>query len=215
MQTKHVECIETGQVFKSAKAAAEYCGRKKFCHNSIAVGCAFAGLHFRYTDEDVRPGDGSAEPATSSMDCLGREKHLCPDCAVPIKNCGWWHGLRPPEGAKTGIRQISEYEGKGSGKRVAVDRVIVVECPNYREAQKKKNESTLSTTQEPYHELANAVILSAVKDYRSARKAKDRHKVGSIRRFFRSDYFSVLSDLDGEVLIKKLNEEVKNDKTGT
>lgn len=141
--------------------------------------------------------------------------HLCPDCAVPIADCGWWHGLHPPEGAKTGIRKIREYAGKGSRERVTVDRVIVLECPNYREAEKKKNESTLSTTQEPYRELANAVILSAVKDYRSARKAKDRHKVGSIRRFFRSDYFSVLSDLDGEVLIKKLDEETKNDKTGT
>lgn len=212
--TKHVECIETGQVFKSARAAAEYCGRRKFCYNSIAVGCAFAGLHFRYTDDDVRPGDGSAEPATSSMDCLGREKHLCPDCAVPIRDCGWWRGLHPPEGAKTGIRQISEYAGKGSRERVAVDRVIVLECPNYRETREKPaKEAPLSVKQEPYHELANAVILSAVKDYRSARKAKDRHKVGSIRRFFRSDHFSVLSDLDGELLIQKLDEETKNDKT--
>lgn len=52
-----------------------------------------------------------------------------------------------------------------------------------------------------------------MKDYRSARKAKDRHKVGSIRRFFRSEYFSVLSDLDGELLIQKLDEEIKDDKT--
>lgn len=140
--------------------------------------------------------------------------HLCPDCAVPISECGWWHGLHPPEGAKTGIRQISEYEGKGTRKRVAVDRVIVLECPNYRETREKPaKEAPLSVKQEPYHELANAVILTAAKDYRAARKAKDRHKVGSIRRFFRSDYFSVLSDLDGELLIQKLDEETKNDKT--
>lgn len=213
---RHVECIETGQVFRSARAVAEYCGRKKFCHNSIAVGCAFAGLHFRYTDDDVRPGDGSAEPATSSMDCLGREKHLCPDCAVPIADCGWWHGLHPPEGAKTGIRKIREDAGKGSWERVTVDRVIVLECPKYRETQEKPaKESPLGMKKEPCHELANAIILTAVKDYRSALRTENKKNLASIRRFFRSDYFSTISNLDGEVLIKKLDEEVKNDKTRT
>lgn len=144
--------------------------------------------------------------------------HLCPDCAVPISECGWWHGLHPPEGAKTGIRQISVYAGKGSRERITVDRVIVVECPNFTTTCNKRamSDSCINRDEyEKYDSLAKAIILTAVKDYRSARKAKDRHKIGSIRRFFRSDYFSVLSDLDGETLIKKLDEETKNDKTGT
>lgn len=67
-----------------------------------------------------------------------------------------------------------------------------------------------------YEELANAIILQAVKDYRDAverlRYTPDdksaQYDKRSIERFFRSEWFSILSDLNGELLLKKLKEEV-------
>lgn len=68
----------------------------------------------------------------------------------------------------------------------------------------------------PHKELANAIIVQAVKDYRNAverlRYTPDDksalHDKKSIERFFRSEWFSILSDLNGELLLKKLKEEV-------
>lgn len=69
-----------------------------------------------------------------------------------------------------------------------------------------------------YEKLANAIIIQAAKDYRMA-KRKLRRKPGnkdakaeaeSIERFFRSDWFRALTEVDGEMLIRKLNEEVDN-----
>ena len=68
----------------------------------------------------------------------------------------------------------------------------------------------------PYKELANAIIVQAVKDYRDAaerlRYTPDdksaHHDKRSIEKFFRSNWFSILSDLNGELLLKKLKEEV-------
>ena len=67
-----------------------------------------------------------------------------------------------------------------------------------------------------YQALANAVILQAAKDYRDAlerlRYSPDdksaKHDKLSIERFFRSDWFCILSNLNGELLLKKLKEEV-------
>lgn len=67
-----------------------------------------------------------------------------------------------------------------------------------------------------YENLANAIILQAVKDYRSAKRKLNRKpgnalaqaEIDSIERFFRSDWYKCLTDVDGELLIKKLNEEV-------
>ena len=68
----------------------------------------------------------------------------------------------------------------------------------------------------PYKELANAIIVQAVKDYRDAverlRYTPDDksalHDKRSIECFFRSEWLSILSDLNGELLLKKLKEEV-------
>ena len=69
---------------------------------------------------------------------------------------------------------------------------------------------------EPYERLANAIILQAVRDYRTALKAlrmNPRNKAAqtekeSVERFFRSQWYQALTTVDGEMLIKKLNEEV-------
>lgn len=68
----------------------------------------------------------------------------------------------------------------------------------------------------PHENLANAVILQAVRDYRTALKAlrmNPRNKAAqtekeSVERFFRSQWYQALTTVDGEMLIKKLNEEV-------
>ena len=60
-----------------------------------------------------------------------------------------------------------------------------------------------------YQELANAIILQAVKDYRKALKHDERGRKREIERFFRSEYFTVLTNISGEMMIQKLRAEVK------
>lgn len=65
--------------------------------------------------------------------------------------------------------------------------------------------------------LANAIILQAVKDYRDALKTVknypqsiEANKMKSdTERFFRSSWFSGVTSIDGNMLIRKLKEEVK------
>lgn len=67
-----------------------------------------------------------------------------------------------------------------------------------------------------YENLANAIILQAVKDYRIALKCLKRNSRNKdaladkdeIERFFRSQWFSVLTSIDGEMLISTLCREV-------
>lgn len=70
---------------------------------------------------------------------------------------------------------------------------------------------------DPHERLANAIILQAVQDYRKAVKRLKKYPYDhaargtrtSVLHFFRSDWFKMLTNIDGESLIKKLNEEVK------
>ena len=69
---------------------------------------------------------------------------------------------------------------------------------------------------EPYENLANAIVLQAVKDYREvlARAASHAGKdcyqrsKDDLERFFRSGWFGVLTTLDPELLISRLKQEV-------
>ncbi len=73
------------------------------------------------------------------------------------------------------------------------------------------------TNLDPYEELANAIVLQAVKDYRDAVKKLSRGRKNTeaermkneCLRFFRSGWFTKLTDVDPEFLIRKLDEEVK------
>jgi len=56
----------------------------------------------------------------------------------------------------------------------------------------------------PYEELANAIVLQAVKDYRMH---VDEQELSSIERFFRSGWFGVLTSINPEMLISKLRKE--------
>lgn len=77
----------------------------------------------------------------------------------------------------------------------------------------------MNNSLDPYDELANAIVLQATKDYRDANKklAKGRRNQEAERvkneclRFFRSQWFSVLTEIDAEFLIRRLDEEVAHD----
>ena len=64
-----------------------------------------------------------------------------------------------------------------------------------------------------YENLANAIILQAVKDYRMVLKSlkansRNRTDKAEIERFFRSQWYSALTDVNGEMLIRSLQKEV-------
>lgn len=66
-----------------------------------------------------------------------------------------------------------------------------------------------------YEKLANAIILQAVKDWRAARRKLKRKsqnesariELESCESFFRSAWFTTLTDVDEEVVLRKLYEE--------
>ena len=67
-----------------------------------------------------------------------------------------------------------------------------------------------------YNNLANAIILQAVKDYRKALRTLSinpnnrsaQYERRRIEQFFRSSWFGVLTSIDPEMLITKLKAEV-------
>ena len=68
---------------------------------------------------------------------------------------------------------------------------------------------------DPYQNLAQAIVLSAVKDWRWAvRKLKKRPRYEpaiqmkeECERFFLSGWFEDLTSVDGEVILRKLKQE--------
>ena len=61
---------------------------------------------------------------------------------------------------------------------------------------------------DPHEELANAIIKQAVEEYRKLWFAdKENNTKQSIIRFFRSEWFSILTTLDPQWLIEKLEDE--------
>lgn len=83
---------------------------------------------------------------------------------------------------------------------------------------------------EPYEKLANAIVLQAVQDYRTKvkklkkfmakkpgcdaekeeldEKKKDvLREMQSIRRFFYSRWFEMLTNLDGDAIVQRLEKE--------
>lgn len=72
-------------------------------------------------------------------------------------------------------------------------------------------------SEDPYEALGNAIILQAVKDYRVALK-KIKHNPKSrtaidealqIEKFFRGPLFGVITNVDPDFLIGKLQDEIR------
>lgn len=70
---------------------------------------------------------------------------------------------------------------------------------------------------DPYENLANSIVLLAVKDYRDTLKklkkwpGNESAKImkDEVERFFRSAWYRELTSVDGEYLISKLQAEVE------
>lgn len=60
-----------------------------------------------------------------------------------------------------------------------------------------------------YKELAVAIIERAVIDYKTALKYQDNSVTYSLERFFRSAWFEVLSECNGEVLMQMVRRSVE------
>ena len=70
-------------------------------------------------------------------------------------------------------------------------------------------------TDDPYESLAADIIIQAIHDYRDAGKKLKHHPknkeaklmIKDCERFFCSEWFNVLSEMDGKDLLKRLKEE--------
>ena len=75
-------------------------------------------------------------------------------------------------------------------------------------------------SEDPYEALGNEIILQAVKDYRVALKKikhnpKNRIAIDealTIEKFFRGSLFGVITNVDPEFLIGKLQDEIRQSK---
>ena len=75
-------------------------------------------------------------------------------------------------------------------------------------------ETTVGNTY--WQELANAIVIRAVVDYRKLRrkqrngialKPEEQRDYDEIRLFFCGDWFAMLTDIDGSALLQKLDSE--------
>ena len=74
--------------------------------------------------------------------------------------------------------------------------------------------------EENYKALANAIIMQAVKDFRPAYRRLNKYPndntaqrtVREITKFFCSQYFEALTDLDGPALLHQLMREIDEKK---
>lgn len=72
---------------------------------------------------------------------------------------------------------------------------------------------TANYNKEGFENLANAIILQVVKDYRKAlsgckvEKRDSKSVIAECERFFRSEWFRELTDIDGEYLITRIRKE--------
>lgn len=64
-----------------------------------------------------------------------------------------------------------------------------------------------------YHALVNAIVMQAVKDYRTALKDDDTQVKHECERFFRSSWFTFLTDVDGEIIIREVRRQNNTKRT--
>lgn len=71
----------------------------------------------------------------------------------------------------------------------------------------------------PYQALANAIVETAVKDYRTSLKYHFLHpdkqvyadEVAELEAFFRSAWYSMLTSLDGELIMQRVRSMVRRE----
>ena len=63
-----------------------------------------------------------------------------------------------------------------------------------------------------YENLAHAIIIKAVEDYKMALSCNAVKLIRDCESFFKSDYFLALTEIDGKTLMRKIRTEVSNDR---
>jgi hypothetical protein len=74
----------------------------------------------------------------------------------------------------------------------------------------------MKAVDKPYEDLANGIILQAVTDLRNALEAlkrnpknwKAEHEVFEIEKFFHSEWFGTLTDVDPDFILDRIKKEV-------
>ena len=156
------------------------------------------------------------------MDGVRRETK-CITCGNACGGCSWSQDFTPVEG----------WIAEPTVNREGVESFHVVDCPEYC---KDRPLNPNDVQENCLHALAAAVVEQAIADYRQCAKGQtldgERNKGGrhknkdelrekacegsmrAIEKFFRSDWFYVLCDCDGEAIIKRLREERYLRRTG-
>ncbi len=66
------------------------------------------------------------------------------------------------------------------------------------------SKKTIRRTDYPFEALAEAIVKQALADYRKALELKKAEAVKEIEEFIKSDYFYLLINLDGDILIREM-----------
>jgi hypothetical protein len=66
-----------------------------------------------------------------------------------------------------------------------------------------------------YQNLATAIVLKAVEDYREALLWNNTRTLRDCEKFFRSEWFIFLCDIDPEHLMRTIQEEISNENNRT
>ena len=153
-----------------------------------------------------------------------RRESLCFLCGNACGGCSWSRDFTPVEG----------WDAEPTiGKSHHTKSWFVKACPEYTNDRKIDPAGIPNSS---IHALAAAVVEQAISDYRQCAKGQtldgERNKGGrhknkdelrekacegsmrAIEKFFRSDWFYVLCDCDGEAIIKRLREERYLRRTG-
>ena len=70
---------------------------------------------------------------------------------------------------------------------------------------------------DPYESLANAIVIQAAKDYKTAYKKSQKRsqcketqrELDDLESFFRSDWYRTLTSVDGEMIMERIRKECR------
>ena len=93
-------------------------------------------------------------------------------------------------------------------------------CDIFKEETTMKKEKDIIREEgnyDPYEEIANAIVIQACNDYKNAYRRHLRRsgivdtpdsELVALENFFRSDWYQILTSVDGEYLMERLRKEV-------
>jgi hypothetical protein len=148
-------------------------------------------------------------------------KTKCIDCGNACGGCSWSRDFTPVDGWFAAPQLVKNHD-----RQKNLPTFLVMACPEFIPDKRVNPEGIPADS---IHALAAAVVEQAIDDYRTCirgktlsgesgyrgkssdpegtRKKSIEGAMNSIERFFRSDWFYILCDCDGEMIIKRLKEE--------